>query len=606
MLTKIKSLPDKPGVYQYFDENGKLLYVGKAKNLKKRVKSYFRFNPFRPADNLSPRIYKMISEAKDLNYIVVENENDALILENSLIKQLKPKYNILLRDDKTYPYIYIDLNESFPRLEITRKVIKGNIKYFGPFSSGANEILKTIYEEIPLVQSKSCLKGKKACLYHQIGKCLAPCEGKITSKEYMKYVEKAIELIYNKEKLLDILHQKMQKYAKSLNYEEAAEIRDRIKAIESAAIYSNVDLAKLEDLDIFVVEVFEKQAVIVRIFVRNGKVVSSTHNIINSQSIPEKNEIYIQSILDFYSKETPFTSSKILVTDDFEERKWLSSLLTEKFNRKIKILTPTTKERKNLIKLAKINALEIIKTQKEDSILIEIKNLFNLENIPYRIEIFDTSHLRGEATVGAMVVWENGTFRKNDYRHYHLEGKDEYSQMKELLLRRTKSFERLSPPDLWLIDGGEIQLKLAKEIINSTGVNVDILAISKEKIDAKAHRAKGKAKDKIYYFSSQVPSSKFQVEKLELSENDKRLQFLQKLRDEAHRFAIEFHRKVKIKKDKEIELLKIKGIGKAKMTKLLNYFGSFENIKNAKFEELKEVLNEKDAKNIIEFFRNFK
>jgi len=605
VLTKIKSLPDKPGVYQYFDKNGKLLYVGKAKNLKKRVKSYFRFNPFRPADNLSPRIYKMISEAKDLNYIVVENENDALILENSLIKQLKPKYNILLRDDKTYPYIYIDLDEPFPRLEITRKVIKGNIKYFGPFSSGANEILKTIYEEIPLVQSKSCIKGKKACLYHQIGKCLAPCEGKITSKEYMKYVEKAIELIHNKEKLLDILHQKMQKYAKSLNYEEAAEIRDRIKAIESAAIYSNVDLAKLEDLDIFVVEVFEKKAVVVRIFVRNGKVVSSTHNIINSQSIPEKNEIYIQSILDFYSKETPFTSSKILVADDFEEREWLSSLLTEKFNRKIKIITPTTKERKNLIKLAKINALEIIKNQKEDTVLIEIKNLFNLENIPYRIEIFDTSHLRGEATVGAMVVWENGAFKKNDYRHYHLEGKDEYSQMKELLLRRAKSFERLSPPDLWLIDGGEIQLKLAKEIIDSTGVNVDILAISKEKIDAKAHRAKGKAKDKIY-FQWKMDNGKWKIDKLELNESDKRLQFLQKLRDEAHRFAIEFHRKVKIKKDKEIELLKIKGIGKAKMTKLLNYFGSFENIKNAKFKELKEVLNEKDAKNIIEFFINFK
>ena len=602
---KVKSLPDKPGVYQYFDKNGKLLYIGKAKSLKKRVKSYFRFNPFRPADNLSPRIYKMISEAHDLNYIVVENENDALILENSLIKQLKPKYNILLRDDKTYPYIYVDLDEEFPRLEITRKIVKGkNIKYFGPFSSGAGAILKTVYEEVPLVQSKSCLRGKKACLYHQIGKCLAPCEGKITSKEYMKYVDKAIKLVHDKEKILEILYKKMEKYAQNLQFEEAAEIRDRIKSIESAEIYSHVDLAKLEDLDIFVVEVFANKAVVIRIFVREGKVVASSHNIINSQTTPEKSEIYTRAILEFYSTETPFTSSKILVGDDFEEREWLSQVLSEKFNKKITIITPTTNERKSLIKLAKLNASEVLKNQKENTVLLELKSLFELQNTPYKIEVFDTSHMQGEATVGGMIVWENGKFKKEDYRHYHLEGKDEYSQMRELLLRRAKSFEKLSPPDLWLIDGGAAQLNIAKEIIDSTGANVDILAISKEKIDAKAHRAKGKAKDKIYFISEKLKekSEKLNIDKLELSESDKRLQFLQMLRDEAHRFAIEFHRKTKRKKDTQIELLKIKGIGKAKMTKLLNYFGTFENIKNASLEELKEVLNESDAKKVYEFY----
>ncbi|NPA88278.1 MAG: excinuclease ABC subunit UvrC [Epsilonproteobacteria bacterium] len=606
MLEKVRSLPDKPGIYQYFDENGKLLYIGKAKSLKKRVKSYFRFNPFRPADNLSPRIYKMISEAKDLNYIVVENENDALILENSLIKQLKPKYNILLRDDKTYPYIYVDLDEEFPRLEITRKVVKGkNIKYFGPFSSGASAILKTVYEEIPLVQSKSCLRGKKACLYHQIGKCLAPCEGKITSKEYMKYVDKAIKLVHDKEKILEILYKKMEKYAENLQFEEAAEIRDRIKSIESAEIYSHVDLAKLEDLDIFVVEVFGNKAVVIRIFVREGKVVASSHNIINSQTIPEKSEIYTRAILEFYSTQTPFTSSKILVGDDFEEREWLSKVLSEKFNKKITIITPTTNERKSLVKLAKLNAAEVVKNQKENTILLEIKTLFNLQNVPYKIEVFDTSHMQGEATVGAMVVWEDGKFKKSDYRHYHLEGKDEYSQMRELLTRRAQSFEKNPPPELWLIDGGAAQLKIAKEVIDSTGANVDILAISKEKIDAKAHRAKGAAKDKIY-FPWKMEEGELKIEKIDLSEKDKRLQFLQMLRDEAHRFAIEFHRKTKRKKDTQIDLLKIKGIGKAKMTKLLNYFGTFENIKKASFNELKSVLNEKDAKAIIEFFQERK
>ncbi len=606
MLETIKSLPPSPGVYQYFDERGKLLYVGKAKNLKKRVKSYFRFSPFRPADNLTPRIYKMISEAKRLEYIVVENENDALILENSLIKQLKPKYNILLRDDKTYPYIYINFDENFPRLEITRKIVKGkNIKYFGPFSSGAGAILKTIYEEIPLVQSKNCIKNKKACLYHQIGKCMAPCEGKITKEEYKKLIKKAVKLIHNKNKLIEILNKKMHKFSENLQFEEAAEIRDRIKAIKEAEIFSNVDLAKLKDLDVFIVEIFAKKAVVVRIFVREGKVVASSHNIIKTQEVAQKNEIYTQAILEFYSSETPFTSNEILVGDDFEEREWLKKYLTEKFNKKIKISLPN-KNNKNLVELAKINALEIIKNQKEDTLLEELKILFNLQNIPYKIETFDTSHIQGEATVGSMIVWENNKFKKEDYRHYHLKGKDEYSQMRELLIRRAKSFDKISPPELWLIDGGLAQLKLAKEIIDSTGANVDILAISKEKIDAKAHRAKGGAKDSIYQLRTYPTShnGEWKIDRIKLSKSDKRLQFLQMLRDEAHRFAIEFHRKIKRKKDLELDLLKIKGIGKAKMTKLLNYFGTFENIKKAAFEELKSLLNEKDAKNIISYFQN--
>ncbi len=592
MQEKIKNLPDKPGVYQYFDKNEKLLYVGKAKNLKKRVKSYFRFNPFRPADNLSKRIYKMISEAKKLNYIVVENESDALILENSFIKQLKPKYNILLRDDKTYPYIYINLNEDFPRLEITRKIIKGqNIKYFGPFSSGAGAILKTIYEEIPLVQSKGCVKRKKACLYYQIGKCLAPCIGKVDKKEYGKLVKKAVRLIHNKKSILQILKKKMKKFSENLEFEEAAKIRDRIKSIENTEVYSNVDLAKLQDIDVFVVHIFGKKAVVIRIFVRHGKVIASSHNIINSQEIPEKNEIYTQAILEFYTHKTPLISNKILVGDSFGEIKLLEEYLSRKFNKKIKIESSES----NLIKLAKINALEIIKNQKEDTLLDEIKILFGLQNIPYKIETFDTSHMMGQANVGSMVVWENGKFKKNSYRHYNLQSKNEYSQMRELLSRRALNFGENYPPDLWLIDGGAAQLNLAKEIIDSTGANVDALAISKEKIDAKAHRAKGAAKDTVYFFGALVRSG-FKIEKINLSTSDARLNFLQRLRDEAHRFAIEFHRKQKIKSDMQNELLKIKGIGKAKMTKLLNYFGTFENIKNASFEELEVLLSKNDAK----------
>ena len=590
MIDKIRSLPTLPGVYQYFDNSGKLLYIGKAKNLKNRVKSYFRFTPtLHPNPNLSPRIFKMISETVDLRYIVVESENDALILENSLIKQLKPKYNILLRDDKTYPYIYIDLDEKFPRLEITRKVIKGNIKYFGPFSSGARELLDTIYETIPLVQSKSCLKGKKACMFYQLKKCLAPCEDKILSYEYSKLVDEAIDLIQNKEKVLKLLEEKMMKFAENLQFEEAKIYRDRIKAIKSAELFSHVDLAKVDDLDLFYTEIIEKKAIIIRLFIRNGKVISSDNSIINLQNNDDLNEIYKRIILDFYSSETPLTSNKILVANDFNDRDILSKTLSNKFNKKISIITPTTKERKNLINICKLNAKEIIKNQPKTNIYEELQKYFNLSNTPYKIEIFDTSHMQTQARVGSKVVWHNG-FKKDEYRHYNLENKDEYSMMRELLTKRAESFDKLSPPDLWLIDGGTAQINIAKEVIESVGIDIDILGIAKEKIDAKAHRAKGGAEDKIYSFDS--------VHKL--GKNHKLLQFLQKLRDEAHRFAISFHRKQKRKQDKQIELLKVKGIGEAKLKRLLDYFDSFEEIKKATLQDLAKIIDKKTAQNLVE------
>ena len=229
LLKQIQHLPRSAGVYHYFDENDKLLYVGKAKDLKSRVKSYFRFSPhFTPNPQLSARILKMLNEIHRMHYILVDNEHDALILENSLIKQLRPKYNILLRDDKTYPYIYIDKSEAFPRFEITRKILPAKeIQYFGPFSTGARDIINALYELLPLVQSKSCLSKGKACLYYQIKKCLAPCEGKITSQEYSAYVRAGIDYINNTKKLCDDLEARMHELAGELRFEEAGLLRDR-------------------------------------------------------------------------------------------------------------------------------------------------------------------------------------------------------------------------------------------------------------------------------------------------------------------------------------------------------------------------------------------
>ncbi len=604
---KLKLLPSEAGVYQYFDNQGHLLYIGKAKSLKNRVKSYFKFSPTLQASNdLSPRIYKMISETVFLEWIVVPNEHDALILENSLIKQLKPKYNVLLRDDKTYPYIFVDLNEDFPRLEITRKIEKGkNIKYFGPYSSGARDMLDSIYEIVPLVQKKSCVKSKKACLFFQIGKCLAPCENKVNKDEYKKILDEALGYIYNKSKLLNKLKEKMQFYSENFRFEEALVLRDRAKTIEKSEIKTGIDLTTNEDLDIFAIKSSNKKAVLVRMFIRDGKLASSNYDFMKTNDDVEFDiqEAYKRAIINYYSNELPIIPKEIIVADEIEDIITIEEFLYKKFNKKIKIVNPKIDKKASIVKIALNNCDELLRLENikdENSIYNELKELFSLNCVPNIIETFDNSHLMGQATVGGMVVWnkEKENFDKKSYRHYNLESLDEYSQMKEMLYRRVESFDKNNPPDLWVIDGGTTLLNLAFDIVDSIGVNLDIIAISKQKVDAKAYRAKGNAKDIVHFKQNS------EIKSLNLLPSDKRLQFVQRLRDEAHRFAISFHKKQKRKEDKEISLLQIKGIGEAKIKKLLLYFGEFEKIRNASFDELKSVLNEADAYNIINYFNN--
>ncbi|MDX4060799.1 excinuclease ABC subunit UvrC [Aliarcobacter skirrowii] len=606
---KLKQLPNEAGVYQYFDNQGHLLYIGKAKSLKSRVKSYFKFSPtLQASSDLSPRIYKMISETSSLEWIVVPNEHDALILENSLIKQLKPKYNVLLRDDKTYPYIFVNLNEDFPRLEITRKIEKGkNIKYFGPYSSGAKDMLDSIYEIVPLVQKKSCVKGKKVCLFFQIGKCLAPCEDKISKEDYKKILDEALSYIYNKSKILTKLKEKMLFYSQNFRFEEALVLRDRIKTIEKSQIKTGIDLTSNDDLDIFAIKSSNKKAVIVRMFIRDGKLASSNYDFMKSNDDVEFDiqEAYKRAIINYYSNDLPIIPKEILVANEIEELDSIEDFLYQKFSKKIKIVNPKIDKKATIVKIALNNCDELLRLEsikQQNSIYSEIKELFSLKNSPNIIESFDNSHLMGQARVGAMIVWNSQieNFDKKSYRHYNLESLDEYSQMRELLMRRVESFDKNSPPDLWLIDGGSTLLNLAFEIVSSIGVNLDIIAISKQKVDAKAYRAKGNAKDILHFIQNK------EIKSINLLPSDKRLQFVQRLRDEAHRFAISFHKKQKRKEDKDISFLQIKGIGEAKIKKLLLYFGEFEKIKNATFDELKTVLNQSDAQNIVDYFKKEK
>lgn len=594
----LKNLPDSAGVYKFYDGENRLLYIGKAKVLKNRVKSYFKFTPtLSPSTKLSPRIYKMVNEIKKIEYIISPSEYDALILENSLIKEMKPKYNILLRDDKTYPYIAIDLEDKFPRFEITRKIKKKNsIKYYGPFSSSATEILNAIYLTCKLVQKKACLIEKKACLFYQIDRCHAPCEEKISQEEYMKIVKEAMDILIDRKKLILKLNDKMQLASQNLNFEEAAHLRDMQKSIKNTLHVIHLDLAKLENFDLFAVEIVANVASIIRLFIREGKVVSSIQNVVKNSNGYELGELYKRAIIQFYNEKSKLVYPKIITADEFNEKEDLISFFKQKYEKNISITTPKRGEKLKLVNIAKNNAKEAISqylNKQDDSLLEEIKELFDLNKTPIRIEVFDNSHISGESPVGCMVTYEE-KFIKSSYRIFNLTCKDEYGQMSELLTRRIKNFKKDSPPDLWVLDGGSTLLKLAKRLLSEHDQQIDLLAIAKEKKDAKAMRAKSKANDTIYSLSYDF----------KLPTSDKRLQFIQKLRDEAHRFAINSHRKRKLSSDMSIELLQVNGIGQATIKKLLSYFGTFENIYNANESDLSNAIGTKNSKNLYKFLQN--
>ncbi|MEA3491781.1 MAG: excinuclease ABC subunit UvrC [Campylobacterota bacterium] len=585
----LKRLPETPGVYQYFDTQGGLLYIGKAKNLRNRVRSYFRFKPkLQPNTTLSPRVLKMLNEADSIDYIMVESEEDALILENSLIKQLKPKYNILLRDDKTYPYLYIDEKDPFPRFELTRKIVKGKkITYYGPFPTGGKALLDAIYELYPLVQKKSCLREGKACLFYQINRCLAPCEEKITIEAYAAIVSEVKEAIVKRKQLTTALENKMITLAQSERFEEAAKMRDMSEAIKSLALTSNIDLADHTNLDIFAILNGDERGVVVKLFMRDGKIISSSFNYFRHTHIFDENEAYKQALLEFYTIDTPNIPKSILIAHDFVDREQIASTLGRRFGKKIELVTPLRGPKAKLTTLALQNAQELLKQPKRENYIEQrIADLFNLSVIPYRVETFDNSHMMGVATVGAMVVWDEERWDKHAYRRYELHERDEYGQMREMLSRRINHFKETSAPDLWILDGGGANLALAQKLLAHAHINLNVIAISKEKLDSKAHRAKGAAKDLIHSSEGVI----------ELKTDDKRLHWVQRQRDEAHRFAIAYHQNKKRREDTQISLLNKKGIGKATVKKLIDYFGSFGAIERAKESEISLVIGSRLAK----------
>jgi excinuclease ABC subunit C len=347
-------------------------------------------------------------------------------------------------------------------------------------------------------------------------------------------------------------------------------------------------LASNEEFDIFAIGVSEERGVVVKLFMRSGRIISSDFSYFNSSEIYDENDAYKQLLLSFYQADMPNVCKNILLPSEIEDTKEIENTLSKRFGFKINISTPKIGDKLRLTTLATTNAAELLKQKSNIStqpIEEKIASLLELSRTPYRVEIFDNSHHGGDATVGGMVVWSDGVWDKNSYRRYSLEAKDEYAQMREVLGRRIANFGFESPPDLWVLDGGATLLKLAISLLRDAGVNLDVIAISKEKLDAKANRAKGSARDIVYSIN----------EKFNLQPTDKRLQWIQKLRDEAHRYAIAFHRAKKRKVMIQSKLLEEKGVGKALIIKLLNHFGTFEAIDNASLENLSEVVSEKIA-----------
>lgn len=721
---KLTSLPNSAGVYQYFDSSGRVLYIGKAKSLKNRVKSYFALSQTLELDTPIPnpkvslRIASMVRQISNIEILLVNSEQDALILENSLIKQLKPKYNILLRDDKTYPYIAFDFASDFPTPSISRaKAKQKSVSYFGPFTSGAREIINSLLEMYPLVQKTSCLREKKACLFYQINRCSAPCEGKIDKHSYAKIVDEAISLLKSPHKLLAKLKEKMLILAESKRYEEAGIYRDRIKKLQNLQSFSALDLAKDISADVFYFYADEwgdnaqeaqeaeetkeyskeidnaykgkkstkptkstnlaslansaspanlasnidstiftnvakptkksQKGILLSLFVRAGKIISIQHEIIplpeNTQDTTEIHaEIYTQAILSQYASKLPIVPSEILLPSiEGLPCELLGDFLHSTQERKIILSAPQIGTKAKILALAKQNAKELLARHSQnlssENVLLErIAELAHLESIPNRIEVFDTSHHSGRDCVGAMIVYENGEFVKSAYRRYKLQASDEYSQMREMLIRRAKDFATTPPPNLWLIDGGKAQITLAKEVLQSCGLGggaIDTIGIAKEKRESSqslsaqnlathnlgtrnistqnlaslstqeainqkmlhistrkssknANRAKGSASDTIYTFDDCIM----------LSPSDERLQFLQKLRDEAHRFAITFHRAKKSETALQSTELKMRNLSQAKIKRLLSLVGSFEAIKHLSDEEIKNLLKKRQTK----------
>lgn len=585
---ELKKLPSKPGVYIMRDKDDKIIYVGKAISLKNRVKQYFR------KTNKTQRIEKMVSLIDHFEYIVVDNEAEALILECNLIKKNRPKFNVLLKDDKTYPYIKIDVKSDFPNVIITRRIVNDGSKYFGPYANpgSAKEMVNFIKQKYKIRQCRNFKSNIRACLNYHINRCLAPCIGGISKEEYRKQIDEIIDLLDGKiDKVIRELEIQMKEESQKLNFEKAAYLRDKKQAIERVSEKQKVSNISDNSIDVIGIAKSDIEVCIEIFFVRGSKMIGREHYFFSELKDMEDKEILSGFIKQYYMN-NPNIPNKIMIREEIEDKALIEQWLSKELGKKVEIKTPKKGEKLRFVEMAELNSKVTLQNKQKDKseILVELKNVLNLDKLPRKIETYDISNISGEFIVAAMCVMQDGVIKKNLSRKFKIKtvyGQDDPRCMEEVITRRLKhsiksqneGFGKL--PDVIFTDGGITQIKSAKKAIEK--YNLDIKVFGMVKNDKHQTRAL------------------MDENRHELSISEKLMNLITRFQDTVHNTAINYHRNLRDKEITKSELDKVKGIGIIKKQELLKKFGSVDNIKRATIEELVQVkgININIAKEII-------
>ncbi len=607
---ELKKIPEKPGVYLMKNDLDQVIYVGKAKNLKNRVKQYFQ-----SGSNHTTKTVALVSNIKSFEYIVTDSELEALILECNLIKKIMPKYNILLKDSKTYPYLKITVDEMFPKIEVTRNYKKDKNKYFGPFVD-----VNSLYEVVGLIndlwQLRSCslkfprdLNKDRPCLNYHIGKCGAPCNEYVSEDHYNKMCNEVIDFLNgNNRNIILRLEKEMKETAENMEYEKAGILRDKINAIRSISEKQKITNVNENNQDIIGMAMDNGKALILVFLVRNGKMLGREQFMLDVEYSNSKNEV-LEDFIKQYYKETTFIP-KTIVLEEITSEMWLiEEHLSDLKGSKVHLVIPQKGEKLRLLKLAKQNAWLTLENfgkniqreyKKTVGALLEISELMGLAHEIKRVEAYDISNTMGVLSVGSMIVFENGVPKPSDYRKFKIKnvfGANDYASIEEVITRRfqryfdekdlednRKKFSTL--PDVILIDGGKGQIKSAEKALNKFGIIIPIAGMVKDD----RHRTRGLL---------------YNHKELLLSDRSEGFKLLTRIQDEVHRFAIEYHRKLRDKNQIKSQLDDIEGVGPKRRVALLKHFGSVDNIKKATLEELCKVdgMNKSVGEKIINFFK---
>ncbi len=600
---ELKKLPAMPGVYIMHDKKDQIIYVGKAISLKNRVRQYFQ-----SSRDKSVKIKQMVSRIARFEYIVTDSELEALVLENNLIKEHRPKYNTMLRDDKTYPYIKITAAEDYPRIMMVRRIQKDKAKYFGPFSSGGavRATIDLMHKAFGIRDCNRLLPkdiGKdRPCLYYHIHQCKAPCQGYISKEEYRGYVDRCIEFLSGRfDPILDKVKADMLAASERLDFESAAEYRDLYNSLLHVTQKQKISSEDSNDRDIIAYARDDKDAVVQVFFIREGKMVGREHHYIQLSVDDDDNTILESFIKQFYSG-TPFLPKEIWVQSEIADTSLISEWLSNKKGSRVKLVFPKKGSKEHLVELAKKNASMVLEKDRERIKLDEARSIGAVKEIEKltglygikRIEAYDISNISGEQAVGSMVVYEDGKPKKNDYRKFKIKtvlGPNDYASMQEVLRRRLKHTlesedDKFSVfPDLILMDGGKGQVNIALSVLNELNISIPVCGMVK----GDNHRTRG-----LYYNNVELP----------IDIHSEGFKLITRIQDEAHRFAIEYHRSMRSKNQVKSILDDIPGIGEKRRKALLKHFKDIDKIRHASLEELSSVsgMNVAAAKSVIAYF----